>query len=334
MLVAVTLVSAPRCLSGQHQDIFLFGLTVDGLPVTTEDILKQEATVGVPVRMVTFYLQWPSQPEQGIFPASSLEAIHHLGAVPCVTWEPMYYEHQDEHMIPARSILQGDYNPYIISFAQKAAAWGHPFILRLAHEMNIKRYHWGTSAEDYGPQSPGLYRKMFRHIVSVFQDQGADNVLFTFCPNAESVPNTSYDPTAGWNTISAYYPGDAYVHILGLDGYNWGTTQTREHHGWTSTWQSFADIFANGVHRLRMLNDHKPLIIFETGSAQQGGDRDEWLVHGLKAVHDWNIEGLSWFQVDKEVDWKVTWKDLPTAGPRLRQMTSPVGEWISGLGGD
>ncbi len=318
-----------------HSTDFLFGLTVHGLPVTQDQILDQEAEVKIPVRLVTFYLQWPHRPDHGNFPASSLRAIHALGAVPCLTWEPMYYSPSSgERMISARSILQGDYDPYLISFARKAANWGHSFILRLAHEMNIKRYHWGTTKEGYGPQSPSLYRQMFRHVISIFRKQGADNVLFAFCPNAESVPNTSYDPSAAWNTISAYYPGNEYVQILGVDGYNWGTTQTREKHGWTSSWQSFEDIFAQAVAKLRNLNADKPLIVFETASASQGGDREKWLRQGLDVLMDWNISGLCWFQVDKEVNWRLWWADIPLAGPRLRRLSSPAWEWLSEMQDD
>lgn len=331
LLVTGVILCSSLCQARANQTGFLFGLTLQGLPVTQEQILRQEAIVGVPVRLITFYLQWPSKPEHGIFPAPSLKAIQALGALPCVTWEPMYYDQKGEHMIPAHSITTGAYDPYLISFAQKSVAWGHPFILRLAHEMNIQRYHWGTAQDEYGPQSPALYRRMFRHVVSVFQEQGADNVVFAFCPNAESVPNTSYEPTAGWNTISAYYPGDEYVQVLGIDGYNWGTTQTRKEHGWTSSWQSLTDIFAPAVRELRKISEHKPLIVFETGSARQGGVRDEWLKQGLEKIGDWNIQGMCWFQVDKEVNWSLQWADIPKAGPRLRQLTSPaldrMAEW-------
>ncbi|MFO7801050.1 MAG: glycosyl hydrolase [Desulfovermiculus sp.] len=329
MLLLSFLLTAAPVWSHEYQPGLLFGLTLHGLPVTKHDILEQEAAIGVPVRLITFYVQWPDTPAQGLFPAQSLDTIHDLGALACVTWEPMYHEQSGERMISAQSIVQGHYDPYLISFAQRAADWGHPFILRFAHEMNIQRYHWGTTENNYGPASPKLYRQMFRHVVSIFKEQGADNVLFAFCPNAESVPNTTYDPSAEWNTISAYYPGDEYVQVLGIDGYNWGTTQTREDHGWSSSWQSFPDIFAPAVRELRRLNAHKPLIIFETGSAKKGGDRDKWLVRGLKAVQDWNIQGLSWFQVDKEVDWSLHQEDIPTSGPLLRRLTSPVRDWIS-----
>ncbi|MGM0644927.1 MAG: glycoside hydrolase family 26 protein [Thermodesulfobacteriota bacterium] len=310
---------------------FLFGLTLQGLPLTQEQIRSEEAILGVPARMVTFYLQWPPTPQKGFFPQKSLDAIRKFGAVPCLTWEPMFHEQGRERMVPAEAILQGKYDPYLRAFAQSAADWDHPFILRFAHEMNLARYHWGTSRQEYGPESPHLYRKIFRYVVNIFREQGADNVLFAFCPNAESVPNANQDPAAAWNTIAAYYPGDEYVQVFGVDGYNWGRTQNKQTHGWTSSWRSFRDIFVPALRQLREIHDQKPLVIFETGSAREGGDRDQWLGNGLKVAQEWGIQGLSWFQVDKEVNWRLEWGDIPQSGPRLRQLTAPGWPWMAAL---
>ncbi|RZB30411.1 MAG: hypothetical protein SRB1_02691 [Desulfobacteraceae bacterium Eth-SRB1] len=68
-------------------------------------------------------------------------------------------------------------------------------MIRFAHEMNIERYHWGMGKTDYGPQSPTVYKKIFHYVVTIFRNMDVKNVLWVFCPNAESVPNTSYDPT-------------------------------------------------------------------------------------------------------------------------------------------
>jgi len=310
---------------------FLFGLTLQGLPITQEQIRSEETAMGIPVRMVTLYLQWPATPQEGFFPQKSLEAIRKLGAVPCLTWEPMFHDQGRERMVSAEAILQGKYDPYLRAFAQSAADWGYPCILRFAHEMNLARYHWGTSRQEYGPESPRLYRKIFRYVVDVFREQGAENVLFAFCPNAESVPNASHDPAAAWNTIAAYYPGHEYVQVFGVDGYNWGRTQKKQTHGWTSTWRSFRDIFVPALRELRGIHDQKPLIIFETGSVRDGGDRDQWLVNGLQVAQEWGIQGLSWFQVDKEVNWRLEWGDIPQAGPLLRQLTAPAWPWMEGL---
>lgn len=311
------------------QESFLFGLTVHGRPVTAKKLFTLEAEVGVPVRIVNFYLQWPKNPKNRFFPGKSLEVIHDFGALACLTWEPMFYFQEEEKMIKAEQVLNGTYDHYIQAFAKQASKLNYKFILRFAHEMNIQRYHWGTSKQDYGKNSPNLYKKMFRYIVTQFRQQGAENVIFAFCPNAESVPNTSYDPSAAWNKIKNYYPGDEYVHILGLDGYNWGNTQTEENDGWNSQWLSFEQIFSRALHELQELSAQKPVLIFECASVAQGGNREKWLLDALEKMHFWRIKGLCWFQVDKEVNWKFKGSKLPGARSRLRQMTFKFPEWLS-----
>jgi len=125
--------------------------------------------------------------------------------------------------------------------------------------MNIKRYHWGLEADKFGPTAPRVYRYIFRHVVDVFRRAGASRVVWVFCPNAESQPLSQ---EAAWNSIRNYYPGDEYVDILGIDGYNWGTTQKQASHGWDSHWLSFEEVFKQGYTELRAISPDKPLIVF------------------------------------------------------------------------
>ena len=67
------------------------------------------------------------------------------------------------------------------------------------------------------------------------------------------------------------YPGDAVVDRVGLDGYNWGTTQA-----W-STWQSFGEVFGPGVAELDALSS-RPIHVTETGAPEgAGGDKAAWI---------------------------------------------------------
>ncbi|MBI4795197.1 MAG: hypothetical protein HY790_05055 [Deltaproteobacteria bacterium] len=117
-----------------------------------------------------------------------------------------------------------------------------------------------------------------------------------FCPNAESLPNPVQDPQASWNRASNYYPGDDYVDLLGMDGYNWGTTQTMEKNGWQSRWRSFQEIFAPMYQELRSLSPHKPLLVFETASAMEGGDKAWWIKETMPLLRSWQVQGRSGFR--------------------------------------
>jgi len=311
----------------------LWGFALDGYPVTDQRLTTVENETGLRSDMVVFFLQWPSPDDTSSqhFPLESLEAIWNRGALPCITWEPMYYKDNRENMISHSQLLNGHYDRYIIRFAEKARSWNKPFIIRFAHEMNIKRYHWGTQEDEYGPQSPAIYKQMFRYVVELFRKTGAHNVLWVFCPNVESLPNTSYDPSASWNTLSNYYPGDDHVDILGLDGYNWGNTQTKDRNGWESSWKSFREIFAPAYGELMKLGHErpaKPVIVFETASVGLGGNKMEWIRDALSVSRQLGIQGIVWFQSNKELDWRINSDTDRCYVPLIKPRASFSQSWV------
>lgn len=309
MLMAAAILFPSSCAtSGKGPS--LWGFALDGYPITSARIESLEAAAGLRPDMVVFFLQWPPLEDgsAGEFPLESLEAITASGALPCITWEPMFLRGGREIAIPHADVLGGRYDRYIKRFAEKARSWRKPLIMRFAHEMNLKRYHWGTTENEYGPESPVIYRKMYRYVVEVFKRSGATNVLWVFCPNAESVPGMTFDSSASWNVLSAYYPGDDHVDILGVDGYNWGTTRKKGVHGWESRWRSFREIFEAPVAELKGLSPHaprKPLVVFETATVGTGGNKNEWIRDAMSASANLRIDGIVWFQSDKEVDWRI-----------------------------
>jgi mannan endo-1,4-beta-mannosidase len=321
--------------AGEPGSPLFWGFALDGHPITGAMIEKVEAETGIQPQMVVFFLQWPEPGGAGLFPRASLEAIWARGAVPVVTWEPMFYKEGRETMIPHAEILGGKYDGYLDSFAREARAWGRPFMIRFAHEMNLQRYHWGTEKQEYGAGSPEVYRNLFRYVVSRFRKMNAHNALWVFCPNAESVPNPSHDPLASWNQARRYYPGDDFVNVLGMDGYNWGTTQTVDRHGWKSDWRSFEAIFRPLYEELKALSPGKPVFVFETASANEGGDKTAWIEDALKVLGQWNVRGVVWFQARKEVDWRIQSGGSVSYLPAVRSGTggSQSQGWIRGFTG-
>jgi mannan endo-1,4-beta-mannosidase len=277
----------------------LFGFAIDGLPTASKLMTLREDTEIRP-RIVVFYLQWPSDPDGRVFPDEALRSIEKSEAVPVLTWEPMFFDSdKGESMVPAESITGGKFDAYLQWFARESRLFGKPFLIRFAHEMNLVRYHWGSSREDFGASSASKYRAMFRHIVSVFRAEKVDNVRWVFCANADSVP------AGPSNRISSYYPGDDVVDIVGLDGYNWGTTQTLLANGWVSKWRSFESIFAEPFQELRRVANGKPMAVFETGSAPGVGNKEEWILEALETARALQLAGVVWFEVNKEIDWRL-----------------------------
>ncbi|MFC1461580.1 glycosyl hydrolase [Verrucomicrobiota bacterium] len=178
-----------------------FGFVLDGYPITAQKLTDLKTKTGMYGDFIVFYLQWPApeRTNEAEFPRDTVERIWSVGAMPCLTWEPMYLAKGQEVIVPASEITGGRYDEFIRAFARQAADWGKPLLVRFAHEMNLQRYHWGTSKEKYGPESPALYSAMFRHVVDVAREAGGSNLVWVFCPNAESVPNSAYDSNATWN---------------------------------------------------------------------------------------------------------------------------------------
>ncbi|MBU1053547.1 MAG: endoglucanase [Proteobacteria bacterium] len=285
----------------------LWGVAVEGLNINENQLKDFETETGAKPKIVVFYIQWPFSylQEEVFLPDDSIEAIKRYGAVPCITWEPMYILNGKEFMISSNSILSGKYDAYIDSFAASIGKLDIPVMVRFAHEMNINRYHWGTDKNGYGPDSPKIYRKMFGYVVSRFKKANIKNAVWIFCPNAESIPNESCDSSAVWNRAANYYPGNDVVDIIGMDGYNWGTACTQKQQGWCSSWKSFHDIFKNLFEELKIIAPGKPVVVFETASVSDGGDKTQWISNALDTARQWGITGIVWFQIKKKMDWRI-----------------------------
>ncbi len=309
----------------------MWGFVVDPYPVTEEKIKRIEAETALNGEIFMFFLQWQSNPEARGFPLESLNKICVAGALPVISWEPMFYEKGIETMVDYKKILNREYDPYLNYFADESAKWGKPFIIRFAHEMNLERYHWGTDHDGYGPESPEIYKDMFRYIVVLFRERGADNVLWAFCPNSESVPDISYNEEAGWNRASNYYPGSGYVDILGMDGYNWGTSRNIEKHGWQSSWKSFRETFEPLYREIKSLSSEKPVIVFETATTEKGGDKNTWIKDAVRTATEWQLDGVVWFNVEKEEDWRINSHTDSSYIKLITQATSYSQMWIKNI---
>jgi membrane-bound metal-dependent hydrolase YbcI (DUF457 family) len=200
--------------------------------------------------IVSSYKRWPLQP----FVTAELRDVWSRGAVPLVTWEPWTLE---GHGIPLRAIARGRYDAYVRRAAKSAAQWGHPILLRFAHEMNGTWYPWGRDGN-----TPRVYKATWRHLVRIFRAAGADNVKWVWAPNVDG---------GGQYPFAGFYPGNQWVDWVGLDGFNWAKR---------GEWESFTDIFGSSYDTLSRISS-RPVIVAETGSSQSGGDKAAWVSSAL-----------------------------------------------------
>ncbi|YCQ22906.1 beta-mannanase (plasmid) [Arthrobacter sp. Z4-13] len=269
-----------------------FGVATTGGPLASAELDEVSRLAGESPSSVLFYKDFLQGP-----PISEMNAVRARGAVPLVTWEPWAWGGGvDQPAYSLDRIAAGDFDARITQWGQALAAWGYPVQLRFAHEMNGDWYPW---AEGVNGNEPGDYVQAWRHVHDVMAATGASNVSWVWSPNA---------PYWGSTDLAGLFPGAGYVDIVGLDGYNWGTSAV-----W-SGWISPQDLFAPGIAQLRSLAPGMPILIAETASSEAGGSKAAWntdLVSYLSAQPD--VAGFVWFHMQKEADWRINSSDASAA---------------------
>jgi beta-mannanase len=274
------------------------GLYLFELPSGLEAVDSWEEQLGHPVDLLSIYQAWRS-PYRNLY-TKELREIQRSGRTALVTWEPWELPvpgasplHQPSFTL--RNILAGHYDDYIKTWAQASKSLCIPYLLRPMHEMNGNWYPWCGTVNHNRPEE---YVETWRYLHDIFRLAGATDVAWVWCPYAFSFPDSPE------NAISCYYPGDAYVDWIGLDGYNWGTSQP-----W-SRWQSFVELFSAGYEIVTGLTD-KPLLIAESASTEKGGSKAKWITSAFESLKDSfpRIEGLVWFNIQKECDWQIDSSD-------------------------
>jgi beta-mannanase len=202
-------------------------------------------------------------------------------------------------------IANGTFDAALEGWATGIKTCGQKVLLRFAHEMNGNWYAW-SPGQNGNPADGSGFIAMWQHVWNLFQQNGADASLvrWIFSPNVPSGPST---PTP----ISSVYPGDAYVDILALDGYNWGTGNGGE-------WQTFTEVFLDGYALVAGLNPTKPIMVAETGCSTSNGDtaKGDWITSALGAEIPTafpRFETVVYFDIDSDgVDWALDSGPLAT----------------------
>jgi beta-mannanase len=214
-----------------------------------------------------------------------------------ITWEPWLIppdssNPQNQPQFSLKKILSGQYDHYIEQFAHAVARFGNNILLRPMHEMNGFWYPWCGTVNG---NTPADFIKTWFHLQKIFTRIGTTNVKWIWSPYASSYPDNDE------NRISAYFPGDEFLDIAALDGYNWGNSRE-----W-GVWREFPELFGNGYDEITLLTS-KPLMIAETGCTEEGGCKAEWLEQMFSSLGKRfsAIEALVWFDVDKECDWRIS----------------------------
>lgn len=208
-----------------------------------------------------------------------------------ITWEPWAHSQgMSQPRFSLRSIAAGKHDTYIRSWAFGLRDLHSTVYLRPMHEMNSNWYPWaggvnGNSSIDY--------IAAWRHIHDVFSQAGVRNVRWVWSPYVLDVPTE--------NRFEAYYPGVEYIDILALDAYNWGVGHSQSE----GRWQDLDELLSGPYRRITELGP-QPVWLAEVGSAEQGGDKAEWLWTFLQSRSYARLRAVVWFHANKERDWRIT----------------------------
>ncbi|HEY5977843.1 MAG TPA: glycosyl hydrolase [Solirubrobacterales bacterium] len=272
-------------------------LTGEAAPWDMNAVYKFEHMVDKRMSIVSFSSPFAECSSEGHcnfinFPFTPLEDVRNHDSVPFFSWSSSATpEESDQSPYRLEHIINGSLDPYLRKFAESARIWSHPFFIRFNWEMNGFWFPW---SEGLNGNKPGEFVAAWRHIHDIFTAVGAENVSWVWCPNV--------DFTRKLIPLKKVYPGDEYVDWTCMDGFNWGKRQD------SAGWQSFNEVFSETYQRIRKIAPHKPMVLGEVASNENGGSKAAWIRNMLRIVPSRyrKIRALIWFDViDRNTNWPV-----------------------------
>ncbi len=180
------------------------------------------------------------------------------------------------------AIAAGHYDRYLRGYADAVRNFGHAVVIGFGHEMNATWYSWG-----YGHVRPVTFVAAWRHMVTVFRQQGADNVTWLWTIQAD---------VRGSGPIKDWWPGRHYVTWVGIDGYYYRPSDT------------FASVFGRTISQVKLFT-RKPLLLSETAVGPEAGQAAK-IQDLFQGMATYGTLGLVWFDIAQHSgiyhqDWRI-----------------------------
>lgn len=260
-----------------------------------EEIAAFNSLIGKDLASVMYFMDWntsglaPGEYFDNWLPRTIIDTFGENSPVVMLSWQPSAGSRPGcsrnySDQIPLNDIISGGCDGYIRGFAQ---ALKNPpmnqlrFLIRFAHEMNLRESVWWPG--HFG-QDASTFVAAWRHVHDVFSQENVTNVEWVWAPNYES------NPLDDWNDRNNYYPGDAYVDWVGVDGYNWGSPR----------WDTFSEVYDSSQYDY-VLKDFacrypKPQLITEIGSVDGAGSKASWIADAYSKIPTFPfVRGVYWF---------------------------------------
>ena len=212
-----------------------FGVWTEGLfdasnkKLHPEALLSFEQLIHKKASIAHYYLGWEYLADPEFLKQFVMLRSH--GWEPMLNVNPYYFSGCPATQSPLyKAIALGRCDEFLHKAGKNLSQIHEPFYLLFAWEMNNPQNEWsishtGSSDEDF--------KQAWRHVYTIFRQEKVTQLVWVFCPNVPDNSDFSY---------SKIYPGKNFVNWIGLDGYNWGTTQS-----W-SQWISFSRLVQNELN--------------------------------------------------------------------------------------
>jgi hypothetical protein len=301
---------------------------LEGDTVTTAAMDRFETTAGRKTVLSEFSQHWFLGLD---FPRDKVMTVWRHGQVPYVRMEAHagspWGQGNPPEQYPGdyslQNIIDGKFDTRLRAWAAAARDTNIPLLLEFGIEENND---WGPWAGDwngagmtngYGnpafPDGPERFRDAYRHLVTLFREQGATNVTWFFHVD------TWWGPREPWDTYGNYYPGDDYVDWLGLSLYGWNDQfgnptsfedklQNAHSPGYPG---SYADITSLGA---------KPLALTELG-VPEGPLKPRWITDAFAALPRYPlIKAIFWWD-SSDVNTRID--SSPASAQAFRDAVKP-----------
>jgi len=254
------------------------GVYVNGAPPGYQPVADFTQVAGKQPNLVGYFSGW-AQP----FAITFAQEIRKHGVIPFVQIDPTYAS--------VAAIANGSYDTYLRGYANSVRTFGHPVVIGFGHEMNAPWYSWG-----YTHLAPQTFIAAWRHIVTLFRSQGAENVTWLWTINTD---RSNTGPIQDW------WPGASYVSWVGIDGYYYGPADT------------FDRVFVPTLAQVRAFTQ-APVLLSETAVGPAAGSPIIKIGNLFQGMTAYQTLGLVWFDKNQSrkggiyrQDWRI--EDSPQA---------------------
>ncbi len=257
------------------------GVYEKGAPASYQPLAAFSRATGRSPNLAGYYGGWGEA-----FKTAFARTAHQHGAATLLQWDPTG--------VALAAIAAARYDGYLRSFAAEVRKFGGPVVIGFGHEMNAYWYAWG-----YGKTRPAAFIAAWRHIVTLFRQQGVRNVTWLWTVQADE---------QGTGPVASWWPGASYVTWVGIDGYYYRPSDT------------FFSVFGATIAQVRMFTG-QPILLSETSVGPAAGQAAK--IPGLFAgMRQYGTLGLVWFDIPQHdglyhQDWHL--EDSPATVTAFRR---------------